>query len=51
MKREGVIYHDGFYRLSRRLRILKYCLAVFLAILSLVLFLTFRQDMTLGHLR
>ena len=51
MKKTGVIYHTGYYRLSRRLGLLKYLVLAVLTVFTLVLFLTFRQDMTLSHFR
>ncbi|MBQ7364514.1 MAG: hypothetical protein IJW46_02825 [Clostridia bacterium] len=51
MKKTGVIYHNGYYRISKRLRVLKYVTLLLLLLFSLLLFMAFRQDMTLNHFR
>ena len=47
----GVIYHGGYYRAARVLRLVRYAVLSLLLLFTLVTFLTFRQDMTLNHFR
>ncbi|MBR2988037.1 MAG: hypothetical protein IKC63_08465 [Clostridia bacterium] len=51
MKKTGVIYHNGYYRVARRLGVVRYLTLFVLMVFSLTLFFAFRQDMTLDHFR
>ncbi len=51
MKANGMIYHNGYYRLSRLFSWLKYGILAVILLGALFLFVAFRQDMTLNHFR
>ena len=51
MKQEGIVYHSGYYRVSRVLRYIRYGVLLVLVLFTLITFMAFRQDMTLNHFR
>ncbi len=51
MKNESVITHYGYHRTANRLKVARYLVLAFFLLFAILLFLVFRQDMTLNHLR
>ena len=51
MKQEGIVYHSGYYRVSRVLRYIRYGVLLVLVLFTIITFMAFRQDMTLNHFR
>lgn len=50
-KKEGVVYHSGYYRLASVFKYMRYGVLLLLAVFTLITFAAFRQDMTEGHFR
>lgn len=50
-KKEGVVYHSGYYRLASVFKYVRYGVLLLLAVFTLITFAAFRQDMTEGHFR